>query len=552
MKRTLSAATAMAAVATTTLPADPALTSWFTENSTRYARVYEDNDAQAAQEAATTWSVGQGEQDTPVYADVNEISFSEDSIYVLTSGLSSHLMGPWYFNEDDSIIFANFPSNQNRLYRIPRNPVQDLDGDLTATSAGINGLFVNGVALFDMTDTFSYDTASGFDGTTDDQNDPDGDGIADNVTVDQDAIWNRDAFTNEAVTFDPTNTHQAGSNYHYHASPLGIRHQLGDSVDYDAAANSYTENFNGQHSPILAWAADGFPVYGPYGYSDPTDSGSEVRRMISGMQFRDGTNGSTDLAATGRQTLPVWAAEFQNKNQVLAASEYGPDVDSQVNYNVYEEEFELAVLGRYLEDYAYKANLTGLTQYESATTNGEFDESIHYDLNFSNGRICVTPEYPEGIFAYFITIESDGTPAYPYILGRELYGEVTASTETEITETVTTFFSVDTFEETAQSVEADSDNINITWSAIEGGTYTIESSTTLAEGDWESIDTAATPTLNELALSEALDTREFFRITRTSLADSEDIDPANADTGGGGPGGGGPGGGGPPGGLAPQ
>lgn len=75
-------------------------------------------------------------------------------------------MGPWYFNADDSTVFANFPANQNRLYRVPRNPAADLDGDLTESTAGINGIFVNGVALFDMTDIFSYDTASGYDGTT--------------------------------------------------------------------------------------------------------------------------------------------------------------------------------------------------------------------------------------------------------------------------------------------------------------------------------------------------------------------------------------------------
>lgn len=34
------------------------------------------------------------------------------------------------------------------------------------------------------------------------------------------------------------------------------------------------------HSPIIGWAYDGNPIYGPYGYSDP--QGGEVRRMVSG------------------------------------------------------------------------------------------------------------------------------------------------------------------------------------------------------------------------------------------------------------------------------
>ena len=29
-----------------------------------------------------------------------------------------------------------------------------------------------------------------------------------------------------------------------------------------------------QHSPIIGWAYDGNPIYGPYGYDDPTDVNS--------------------------------------------------------------------------------------------------------------------------------------------------------------------------------------------------------------------------------------------------------------------------------------
>ena len=36
------------------------------------------------------------------------------------------------------------------------------------------------------------------------------------------------------------------------------------------------------HSPIIGWAYDGNPIYGPYGYSDPTDDNSTVRILNSG------------------------------------------------------------------------------------------------------------------------------------------------------------------------------------------------------------------------------------------------------------------------------
>ena len=37
---------------------------------------------------------------------------------------------------------------------------------------------------------------------------------------------------------------------------------------------------NTQHSPIIGWAYDGHPIYGPYGYSDKT--GGAVVQMKSG------------------------------------------------------------------------------------------------------------------------------------------------------------------------------------------------------------------------------------------------------------------------------
>ena len=43
-------------------------------------------------------------------------------------------------------------------------------------------------------------------------------------------------------------------------------------------------------------------------------------------------------------------------------------------------------------------------------------------LDANNGRFCVTPEYPEGVYAYFITIDAIGTPVFPYSVGLNFYG----------------------------------------------------------------------------------------------------------------------------------
>src|SRR5262249_38835749 len=45
-------------------------------------------------------------------------------------------------------------------------------------------------------------------------------------------------------------------------------------------------------------------------------------------------------------------------------------------------------------------------------------------LDVYNGRFTVTPDYPNGIYAYFATILQDGENAYPYLMGPNYYGVV--------------------------------------------------------------------------------------------------------------------------------
>ena len=45
------------------------------------------------------------------------------------------------------------------------------------------------------------------------------------------------------------------------------------------------------------------------------------------------------------------------------------------------------------------------------------------DLDQYNGRYCKTPEYPEGVYAYFVAIDASeaGLPVFPYVCGPQLY-----------------------------------------------------------------------------------------------------------------------------------
>lgn len=220
-----------------------------------------------------------------------------------------------------------------------------------------------------------------------------------------DGIWRRNAAYGEAQTFDSCLGHQPGNgDYHYHVNPVCLRAQLGDNliaVRTSRTGTTYQEKPSGwTHSPILGWAQDGYPIYGPYGYSDPTSASSTVRRIVSSFQLR---------AITARTSLPAWSLpNHPGISQQLSSAQYGPPVNSEYP------------LGRYLEDYDYIQGLGDLDQY--------------------NGRFTVTPDFPQGTYAYFVTIDASGNPAFPYVLAGQYYGVASGGTTQSVPGTITDYF----------------------------------------------------------------------------------------------------------------
>jgi hypothetical protein len=399
-----------------TTEADPQIDSWYTRDSRNYAQIYPTIADQSAGKAVTTWSRGPGVQSVPVFAGVHDVSSSPDWVYIHTSGLASYVMGPWYLGSAKTRLFPSFPADTKTTYRIPRHPT--ISATKTLTGLGPIGYFVNGVALFDNRDAFYWN------GKFDAQ----GEGL-----------WNRDAFVNEAVTFDAGMAHQARAQYHYHANPIALRYQLGDHVDFTPSNNYYGERSGTatKHSPILGWVRDGLPVYGPYGYSDPMNSKSGVRRMTSGYVIRDGNHGTQNLTLTGRTTIPKWAARAYGRSATLTRNEYGPTISAS------------SPLGRYIEDNDYLG-----------------DHGKDFDLNEYNARFCVTP-------AYFVTIDGNGAPMFPYDIGACFVGDPKGSMVRSINEPVKRNF-IAQAENNSEPVVAANDSVTLVWNANDAG-YQVES-----------------------------------------------------------------------------
>ena len=126
------------------------------------------------------------------------------------------------------------------------------------------------------------------------------------------------------------------------------------------------------HSPIIGWAYDGNPIYGPYGFSGK--NGGVVTQMKSGYK-------EDSLSKSQRPPISVFPG------------------------------------GYFVEDYTYKKLV---------------DESV---LDKNNGRFCATPEFPNGTYAYFATIDDSlaqgqgsvfsgfKLPVFPYLIGEAYHSK---------------------------------------------------------------------------------------------------------------------------------
>jgi hypothetical protein len=459
-----------------TVPAradDPRTNSWFTAYAGQYARIYTTDLNRTNGAAITAWTNGSTIQSLPAYCGVQEIYSSSNWVYARSTGLGSHVMGAWYLNAAHTSFFPNYPTNQKTMFRIPRSPTVPATKSLSG--GGAVGIFADGVAMFNNWDAYYWN------------------GTADVSSTGTNGYWNRDAYVNEGATFDPAYAHQPGSGqYHYHADPIALRYELGDHVDFNPATKIYTESTNTptKHSPILGWAADGWPIYGPYGYSVSNDASSGIRRMVSGFVIRNGQYGTSNLTTNGRTTIPAWAARLYNVASNILA---GPPVNSTYP------------LGRYMEDNDYLGD-------------HGYQQGVDFDLDEYNGRWCVTPEFPNGTYAYFVAISANGTPVYPYNIGLGYYGNPSGGTVNYINETVTTNFLGNTnLTSTLNAPRVKNGTVTLAWSAVEGGSYQVEATTNFSS--WAILASAVSP--NQITGSytnvTSLDQR-FYRVGRTSVA----------------------------------
>jgi hypothetical protein len=331
---------------------NPAITSWL-QNTTETGTYYMSGNS-------TTLSNG-------ILVNCQLVEYSTDNVFIHTKGIPAYPTGPF---QDGNPSNA---SDQNAIYKFPLNPIENT-GTPTATTPGTIGVFINGVSLYDYRDGVAWNPNTnalcGGPG-----NPPCPGGMGANMD------WNRDAIPAEMAGFDCAKGHPAMGDYHHHQNPsafdldLNVVSSICNLYDADGL---YAINST-QHSPLIGFAYDGFPIYGAYGYAN-TDGSGGIVRMKSSYQL---------ISTRGTGTVP-----------------------SETTWP----------LGTFREDYEY-IDQSGQSDY----------------LDEHNGRFCVTPEYPDGIYCYFATVDANWNSAYPYVVGPTFYGVYSNASVNSVDESTTVY-----------------------------------------------------------------------------------------------------------------
>lgn len=305
-----------------------------------------------------------------VLVNCQSVDYSDDFVYVSTKGIPAYPTGP-FLDRNPSLA-----EDQEAIFKFPLNPQQN-NGTLKTTTGGNVAVFINGVALFDYRDGVAWNS------TTNALCGGPGNDACPGARNSQ--VWNRDAVVAERGGFDCSKGHPAGGNYHHHQNPSSFNmdlNVLSTVCNLYAADGLYTMDST-KHSPLIGYAYDGFPIYGAYGYKGINGEGGIVRIKPSYL-------------------LANYAVRTHYPD--------GTDVNDGPEVN------DTYPLGYFREDYLY-----------TISTESDY-------LDEHNGRFCVTPEYPEGTYAYFATVDENWNSAYPYVIGPTFYGTYANRSVTSINE----------------------------------------------------------------------------------------------------------------------
>ncbi len=205
---------------------------------------------------------------------------------------------------DASASFASHIAEINQAFTMTRTPTMAVNP--TSLSQHIyNGIMLNGVPL-DIKSAGCYQP---------DDPDADSDGNTSGGCTDADD-WILDPLsTPHKFGADSHNAHtQPNGSYHYHGDPNAM----------------HDDNPGSSGSPVIGFAADGYPIYGNYFYDANT---GQVRKALSGYTLKTGAR-PDDASSPGGSYTGIYVDdwEFTNAGDLDVCN--GMEVDGQYGYYV--------------------------------------------------------------------------------------------------------------------------------------------------------------------------------------------------------------------------
>jgi hypothetical protein len=194
--------------------------------------------------------------------------------------------------------------------------------------------------------------------------------------------WQNLAPVAEQFDVDICGGHSANGDYHHHF--------------YTSCLATLVEDGGDTHSPLYGYAADGYPIYGPWE--------NDGVLAVSSWVTRDYTSTSdTGCSDDARSCILVDAYDITKGTEEV---ESGPDFDETVETLSRNE--LIATNGYYYEDHYWDSALTAL--------GGEYLDQYNAHTDSERG------------YHYHITLSDDGdgtySPAFPYIIGLRFAGEL--------------------------------------------------------------------------------------------------------------------------------
>jgi hypothetical protein len=231
--------------------------------------------------------------DTPIWgkvvskipADVVGIRVSNDlkTALIYVTGIPDYTM-------ETPKLFASFkPGNIYGVYKISSEPKADSRPLHELVDKGAIGLFVNGVSIFNYTDSFSYNDKGVF---------------AYDANVAEASIVNSDI--SHATPSDAPNFPKSRGIFHNHQMSIELLTQLKDP--YVAGARA--------HSKLVGFAIDSYPIYGPLGYTS-RDKSSGIKVLKPSYVKRSWLSS----AGTGnRSSIPDWVVRNWDGSNATGAN----------------------------------------------------------------------------------------------------------------------------------------------------------------------------------------------------------------------------------------